>query len=69
MTTTSPTARTRHETGALLRAHLSASVRYRHLTRHCAVCHRLLRLALETAPGGPAGTQDGPGDSGEGPAA
>ncbi|MER5784823.1 DUF6274 family protein [Streptomyces mobaraensis] len=69
MTTTSPTATPRHETGALLRAHLSASVRYRHLTRHCAVCHRLLRLALETAPGGPAGAQGGPGGAAEGPAA
>ncbi|MBZ4318034.1 DUF6274 family protein [Streptomyces huiliensis] len=69
MTTTSPTVRPRHETGALLRAHLSASVRYRHLTRHCAVCHRLLRLALEAAPtaaqGGP-GTRGAPG---KGPAA
>ncbi|MFT2019594.1 DUF6274 family protein [Streptomyces sp. 796.1] len=38
---------TRHETRALLRAHLSAAIGYRHLTRHCPVCHRLLRLALE----------------------
>ena len=37
----------RHETRALLRAHLSAASGYRHLTRHCPVCHRLLRLALE----------------------
>ncbi|MEK8171828.1 DUF6274 family protein [Streptomyces sp. M19] len=37
----------RHETRALLRAHLSAAVRYRHATRRCAVCHRLLLLALE----------------------
>ncbi|WP_405779092.1 DUF6274 family protein [Streptomyces sp. NBC_00859] len=37
----------RHETRALLRAHLAAAVGYRHLTRHCAVCHRLLRLAME----------------------
>ncbi|WP_097868693.1 DUF6274 family protein [Streptomyces sp. rh34] len=43
-----PTAR--HETRALLRAHLAAASAYRHLTRHCAVCHRLLRLAME--PGG-----------------
>ncbi|UGY92753.1 DUF6274 family protein [Streptomyces gobiensis] len=44
----------RHETRALLRAHLSAATRYRHVTRHCPICHRLLRLALEhpeTAPG------------------
>jgi hypothetical protein len=37
----------RHETRALLRAHLAAASRYRHVTRHCPVCHRLLRLALE----------------------
>ncbi len=37
----------RHETRALLRAHLSASTGYRHLTRHCPVCHRLLRLAMQ----------------------
>ncbi|MCX4725459.1 DUF6274 family protein [Streptomyces sp. NBC_01306] len=41
------TTATRHETRALLRAHLAAAVGYRHLTRHCAVCHRLLRLAME----------------------
>ncbi|WP_103508882.1 DUF6274 family protein [Streptomyces sp. SM13] len=43
----------RHETRALLRAHLAAASAYRHLTRHCAVCHRLLRLAMEpgAAPG------------------
>ncbi|MFJ9111134.1 DUF6274 family protein [Streptomyces sp. NPDC102283] len=40
----------RHEIRALLRAHLAAASAYRHLTRHCAVCHRLLRLAME--PGG-----------------
>ncbi|MEU5420983.1 DUF6274 family protein [Streptomyces sp. NPDC001407] len=39
----------RHETRALLRAHLAAASGYRHLTRHCAVCHRLLRLAQEAA--------------------
>ncbi|MEU8507628.1 DUF6274 family protein [Streptomyces brevispora] len=32
---------------ALLRAHLAAATGYRHLTRHCAVCARLLRLAME----------------------
>ncbi|GHG58244.1 DUF6274 family protein [Streptomyces griseocarneus] len=50
MTTTRPDKRMesiRHETRALLRAHLSAAVGYRHLTRHCPVCHRLLRLAQE----------------------
>ncbi|MGW8380453.1 DUF6274 family protein [Streptomyces sp. ODS28] len=41
--------RTRHETKALLRAHLAAATRYRHVTRHCPICHRLLRLALESA--------------------
>ncbi|MCX4970424.1 DUF6274 family protein [Streptomyces sp. NBC_00654] len=37
----------RHETRALLRAHLAAASDFRHLTRHCPVCHRLLRLAME----------------------
>ena len=37
----------RHETRALLRAHLSAASGYRHLTLHCPVCRRLLRLAME----------------------
>ncbi|MGK5639016.1 DUF6274 family protein [Streptomyces sp. URMC 126] len=71
MTTTSPTLRPRHEIRALLRAHLSASARYRHLTRHCAVCHRLLRLTLESAAGGPAPIvpQGGTGGPGEGSAA
>ncbi|MFP3989447.1 DUF6274 family protein [Streptomyces sp. E11-3] len=40
----------RHETRALLRAHLSAASGYRHVTRHCPICHQLLRLALEPAP-------------------
>ncbi|WP_079027813.1 DUF6274 family protein [Streptomyces rimosus] len=48
-----PTA-ARHETRALLRAHLSAATGYRHLTRHCPVCARLLRLAME-----PRGRADG----------
>ncbi|MFI9610898.1 DUF6274 family protein [Streptomyces sp. NPDC052023] len=39
-------ASVRHETRALLRAHLSAASSYRHVTRHCPICHRLLRLAL-----------------------
>ncbi|WP_298559194.1 DUF6274 family protein [Streptomyces luteogriseus] len=46
-------AATRHETRALLRAHLSAASSYRHLTRHCPICHRLLRLAMESAPRAP----------------
>ena len=44
-------ATVRHETRALLRAHLSAASSYRHLTRHCPICHRLLRLAMDSAPG------------------
>lgn len=47
------TASARHETRALLRAHLSAASSYRHLTRHCPICHRLLRLALDSGPHGP----------------
>ena len=43
-------ASARHETRALLRAHLSAASSYRHLTRHCPVCHHLLRLAMDSAP-------------------
>ncbi|WP_306324176.1 MULTISPECIES: DUF6274 family protein [unclassified Streptomyces] len=46
----------RHETRALLRAHLAAASGYRHLTRHCPICHQLLRLAMEPAmkaPGAP----------------
>ncbi|MBZ9640515.1 DUF6274 family protein [Streptomyces sp. PSKA30] len=43
-------ASVRHETRALLRAHLSAASSYRHLTRHCPICHRLLRLAMASAP-------------------
>ncbi|WP_425608676.1 DUF6274 family protein [Streptomyces albipurpureus] len=53
-----PTAR-RHETRAMLRAHLAAASGYRHLTRHCPICHRLLRLAME--PEDPPGTAQGPG--------
>ncbi|MFC3573305.1 DUF6274 family protein [Streptomyces yaanensis] len=45
-------ASARHETRALLRAHLSAATGYRHLTRHCPICHQLLRLAMEPAHGG-----------------
>ncbi|MFI6723234.1 DUF6274 family protein [Streptomyces sp. R-74717] len=40
-------ASTGHETHALLRAHLAAASGYRHLTRHCPICHRLLRLTME----------------------
>ncbi|MFJ2609846.1 DUF6274 family protein [Streptomyces sp. NPDC091279] len=40
----------RHETRALLRAHLSAASPYRHRTRHCPVCHHLLRMAMASGP-------------------
>lgn len=40
----------RHETRALLRAHLSAASSYRHLARHCPICHQLLRLAMDSPP-------------------
>ncbi|MFC9601883.1 DUF6274 family protein [Streptomyces niveus] len=51
----------KHETRALLRAHLAAATGYRHVTRHCAVCHRLQRLVMEpVAPAPPhaGGTAD-----------
>ncbi|MET8183198.1 DUF6274 family protein [Streptomyces sp. NPDC005336] len=48
------TASAKHETRALLRAHLAAATGYRHFTRHCPICHRLLRLAME-----PSGAEDG----------
>ncbi|MGW7279743.1 DUF6274 family protein [Streptomyces sp. NPDC054844] len=54
------TASARHETRALLRAHLSAASSYRHLTRHCPICHRLLRLALDSpVPQSPTSRQEG----------
>ncbi|MFD7031277.1 DUF6274 family protein [Streptomyces sp. NPDC059917] len=37
----------RDELRALLRAHLAASGGRRHLTRHCLLCNRLMRLARE----------------------
>ncbi|WP_073952165.1 DUF6274 family protein [Streptomyces kebangsaanensis] len=43
-------ASARHETRALLRAHLAAASSYRHLTRRCPVCHHLLRFAMDSAP-------------------
>ncbi|MFD9869980.1 DUF6274 family protein [Streptomyces niveus] len=51
----------KHETRALLRAHLAAATGYRHVTRHCAVCHRLQRLVMEPvapAPPDAEGTAD-----------
>ena len=50
-------ASARHETRALLRAHLAAATGYRHLTRHCPICHRLLRLALEPSQAGSDGRE------------
>ncbi|GCB47914.1 DUF6274 family protein [Streptomyces sp. NL15-2K] len=50
-------ASARHETRALLRAHLSAASSYRHLTRHCPICHHLLRLAMDS-PSRPAQGRD-----------
>jgi hypothetical protein len=49
-----------HATRALLRAHLSAAVGYRHLTGQCPVCRRLLRLAME--PSAPAAGDEEPGE-------
>ncbi|MBD0423421.1 hypothetical protein H0H10_30395 [Streptomyces sp. TRM S81-3] len=51
-------ASVRHETRALLRAHLSAASSYRHLTRHCPICHRLLRLAMDSAAPPPQGSEE-----------
>ncbi|WP_256103772.1 DUF6274 family protein [Streptomyces sp. ODS05-4] len=51
----------RHETRALLRAHLAAASGYRHLTGACAVCHRLLALAIEARE--PAYTAEGEPDA------
>ncbi|MCE0447743.1 DUF6274 family protein [Streptomyces tricolor] len=54
----------RHETRALLRAHLSAASSYRHLTRHCPICHHLLRLAMDADPQGQGGRAGGRGRRG-----
>ncbi|MGW7068031.1 DUF6274 family protein [Streptomyces sp. NPDC054855] len=56
---TASAASARHETRALLRAHLSAATSYRHLTRHCPICHRLERLALETSSATQSGCEGG----------
>ncbi|MEU0599152.1 DUF6274 family protein [Streptomyces sp. NPDC006393] len=55
-------ASARHETRALLRAHLAAASSYRHLTRHCPICHHLLRLAMDSSPrpGSPLAAEDAP---------
>ncbi|WP_167377743.1 DUF6274 family protein [Streptomyces malaysiense] len=50
----------RQETRALLRAHLAAASSHRHLTRHCPVCHHLMRLAMSAGAGG-RGEDRGPG--------
>lgn len=67
MTETPRTPR-RHETRALLRAHLAAATRFHHVTRHCPVCHRLLRLAMESPEPSPAEHSAG-SSAGTGPAA
>ncbi|MFD9427568.1 MULTISPECIES: DUF6274 family protein [unclassified Streptomyces] len=64
----------RHETRALLRAHLAAASDFRHLTRHCPVCHRLLRLAMEPltapeAPYAPPETPEAPQEASDAPEA
>ncbi|MGW0909111.1 DUF6274 family protein [Streptomyces sp. NPDC002853] len=56
---TASAASARHETRALLRAHLSAATSYRHLTRHCPICHRLERLALEASSAAQSGCEGG----------
>ncbi|MFI2431851.1 DUF6274 family protein [Streptomyces sp. NPDC018693] len=53
-------ASVRHETRALLRAHLAAASAYGHATRHCPVCHRLLRLAMDAPPGSAQGGTQAP---------
>ncbi|MFE1931340.1 DUF6274 family protein [Streptomyces sp. NPDC059474] len=61
------TTSARHETRALLRAHLAAAAGNRHFTRHCPICHRLLRLAMEPSAAEEAGdgAADGAGDKAE----
>ncbi|MEU0832286.1 DUF6274 family protein [Streptomyces sp. NPDC005969] len=60
----------RHETRALLRAHLAAASGYRHLTRHCPICHLLLRLAMEpVTASGPVPPPEPPASSDRAPAA
>ena len=46
-------ASARHETRALLRAHLAAASSFGHRTRHCPICHRLLRLVMDACPYSP----------------
>ncbi|RPK61790.1 hypothetical protein EES43_15140 [Streptomyces sp. ADI96-02] len=56
----------RHETRALLRAHLAAASGDRHFTRHCPVCHRLLRLAMEPGQMEPGQAEPGQADGSPG---
>ncbi|MGW7275716.1 DUF6274 family protein [Streptomyces sp. NPDC054864] len=56
---TASAASARHEIRALLRAHLSAATSYRHATRHCPICHRLERLALEASSAAQGGCEGG----------
>ncbi|MFF5567905.1 DUF6274 family protein [Streptomyces sp. NPDC012623] len=49
--TASTTKPLRHETRALLRAHLAAASGHPHRTGHCPICHRLQKLAMESLPG------------------
>ncbi|WP_330174968.1 DUF6274 family protein [Streptomyces sp. NBC_01498] len=51
----------KHETRALLRAHLAAATGYRHVTYHCAVCHRLQRLVMDPAAPVPPGAGEATG--------
>ncbi|WP_225826798.1 DUF6274 family protein [Streptomyces naphthomycinicus] len=51
-------ASVRHETRALLRAHLAAASSYGHLTRHCPICHHLLRLAMDAGSRGQEAEQE-----------
>ncbi|GAA2290380.1 DUF6274 family protein [Streptomyces violaceusniger] len=55
------TTSAKHETRALLRAHLAAAAGNRHFTRHCPICHRLLRLAMEPSAADEAGKKAGEG--------
>ncbi|MFJ9211525.1 hypothetical protein CU044_3866 [Streptomyces sp. L-9-10] len=45
------TSKTKHETRALLRAHLAAASGHPHRTGYCPICHRLQRLAMEPSVG------------------
>ncbi|OPF81256.1 hypothetical protein VT50_0210160 [Streptomyces antioxidans] len=56
------TTSAKHETRALLRAHLAAAAGNRHFTRHCPICHRLLRLAMEHPAADEAGDRAGHGE-------